>query len=113
MNNCETFFEKDALNVAKEKRISPTSYAPTSQAATSIMGSSLAYSPRAPSASPANSGSVAKPGAQWEHLAAVTVHAGKVPNRRHKPSILDQFRGWTVLPSSRICRSTKPRRLIE
>jgi len=44
--------------------------------------------------------------AQWEHLAAVIVHAGKDPNWRRKPSILDQFRGWNILPSSRPRRST-------
>jgi putative transposase len=44
--------------------------------------------------------------AEWEHLAAVIVHAGKDPNWRRKPSILDQFRGWKILPSSRIRRAT-------
>jgi hypothetical protein len=47
---------------------------------------------------------------QWEHLAAVIVHAGKDPNWRRKPSILDQFRGWKILPSSRIRRSTTAQR---
>jgi hypothetical protein len=44
--------------------------------------------------------------AEWEHLAAVIVHTGKDPNWRRKPSILDQFRGWKILPSSRIHRAT-------
>jgi hypothetical protein len=44
--------------------------------------------------------------AEWNHLAAVIVHAGKDPNWRRQPSILDQFRGWKILPSSRIRRST-------
>jgi hypothetical protein len=48
--------------------------------------------------------------AQWEHLAAVIVHAGKDPNWRRKPSILDQFRGWNILPSSRPRRSTLAKR---
>jgi hypothetical protein len=48
--------------------------------------------------------------AQWEHLAAVIVHAGKDPNWRRKPSILDQFRGWKILPSSRPRRSTLAKR---
>lgn len=48
--------------------------------------------------------------AAWEHLAAVIVHAGKDPNWRRKPSILDQFRGWKILPSSRTRRSTTAQR---
>jgi hypothetical protein len=48
--------------------------------------------------------------AAWEHLAAVIVHAGKDPNWRRKPSILDQFRGWKVLPSSRTRRSNAAQR---
>ena len=48
--------------------------------------------------------------AEWEHLAAVIVHMGKDPNWRRNPSVLDQFRGWMVLPSSRPRRSTLARR---
>jgi hypothetical protein len=48
--------------------------------------------------------------AVWEHLAAVIVHAGKDPNWRRKPSILDQLRGWKVLPSSRTRRSNAAQR---
>jgi len=42
---------------------------------------------------------------EWEHLAAVIVHAGKDPNWRRKPSILDQFRGWKQTPASRTEKS--------
>lgn len=43
--------------------------------------------------------------AEWEHLAQVIVHAGRDPNWRRKPSILDQLRGWKPLPSTRRTRS--------
>jgi len=48
--------------------------------------------------------------AAGEHLSAVIVHAGKDPNWRRKPSILDQFRGWKILPSSRPNRATQANR---
>jgi hypothetical protein len=44
--------------------------------------------------------------AQWEHLAQVIVHAGRDPNWRRKPSILDQLRGWKILPSTRPRRAS-------
>ncbi len=46
----------------------------------------------------------------WDHLAAVIAHAGKDPNWRRKPSILDQFRGWKILPLFRPRKSTQANR---
>ena len=44
--------------------------------------------------------------AQWGHLAQVIVHAGRDPNWRRKPSILDQLRGWKIMPSTRPKRAS-------
>ena len=43
--------------------------------------------------------------AAWKHLFEVIVHAGKDPNWRRKPSVLDQLRGWKSAPAARIKRS--------
>lgn len=43
--------------------------------------------------------------AEWEHLVQVIVHMGRDPNWRRKPSVLDQLRGWKILPSTRRKRS--------
>ena len=45
--------------------------------------------------------------AAWEHLVSVIVHAGLDPNWRHKPSVLDQLRGWKPAPAGRTKRSRK------
>jgi hypothetical protein len=45
--------------------------------------------------------------AAWEHLVGVIVHAGKDPNWRRKPSILDQLRGWKPAPPGRTKRARK------
>lgn len=42
----------------------------------------------------------AKADAEWEELVSLLVHAGKDPNWRSKPSILDQLRGWRPAPRS-------------
>lgn len=47
----------------------------------------------------------AKADTEWEHLAKVIIHAGKDPNWRRKPSILDQLRGWKIAPPSLTTRS--------
>lgn len=44
--------------------------------------------------------------AQWEHLVEVIVHTGRDPNWRRKPSILDQLRGWKIMPSVRTQRAS-------
>lgn len=48
-----------------------------------------------------------KADAEWEHLAGVIVHTGKDPNWRRNPSILDQLRGWKILPRIRTKRAPK------
>ncbi len=45
--------------------------------------------------------------AAWQHLASVIIHAGKDPNWRRRPSILDQLRGWKPAPAGRTKRSPK------
>jgi hypothetical protein len=36
--------------------------------------------------------------AEWEHLTQVIVFLGTDTNWRHKPSVLDQMRGYKVMP---------------
>lgn len=38
---------------------------------------------------------------RWEKIAALLTHAGKDPNWRHRPSVLDQLRGWKRQPVAR------------
>jgi len=37
----------------------------------------------------------------WEKMAAILTHAGKDPNGRRRPSVLDQLRGWKRQPLAR------------
>lgn len=48
--------------------------------------------------------------AEWERLAGAIVHVGKDPNWRQKPSILDQLRGWKIVPSRRKARKTRSKK---
>jgi hypothetical protein len=31
---------------------------------------------------------------RWQEIAELLMHSGKDPNRRRRPSVLDQLRGW-------------------
>jgi hypothetical protein len=38
---------------------------------------------------------------RWDKIAALLTHSGKDPNRRRRPSVLDQLRGWKRQPITR------------
>jgi putative transposase len=38
---------------------------------------------------------------RWDKIAAILTHSGKDPNWRHRPSVLDQLRGWKRQPIAR------------
>jgi hypothetical protein len=38
---------------------------------------------------------------RWDKIAALLTHSGKDPNWRRRPSVLDQWRGWTRQPLAR------------
>ncbi len=46
---------------------------------------------------------------EWDRIAANLIHRGSDPNWRRRPSVLDQLRGWRVLPAkprkSRVSRA--------
>jgi hypothetical protein len=37
----------------------------------------------------------------WDKISALLTHSGKDPNWRRRPSVLDQWRGWTRQPLAR------------
>jgi Transposase DDE domain len=43
----------------------------------------------------------ARANSEWQHVADVLVHAGRDPNWRRRPSVLDQIRGWKPAPRTR------------
>jgi hypothetical protein len=45
---------------------------------------------------------------RWDKIAALLTHAGRDPNGRRRPSVLDQLRGWKRQPIARkAAESTK------